>query len=229
MRGFSTITFYPTRQWFISVLRIRSGSTCFWASWIRILLSSCKNSKKNLDSYYFVTPFDFLSLKNDVNVPSKSNRQKKLCYKICFLLASWRSMTKIAGSGSRSGSGSISQKHGSADPDPPQNVMDPQQWFIYTVLRTWTSSGPIALLPGQGFLRQMWGKELWRDEPFFGRKGDGRGEAKRRWGDFALKNFASKRNEVKRDTFCILLERSSEINRLIFAVGLHKIFHFASK
>jgi hypothetical protein len=29
-------------------------------------------------------------------------------------------MTKIAGSGS------ISQRHGSADPDPPQNVMDPQ-------------------------------------------------------------------------------------------------------
>jgi hypothetical protein len=34
-------------------------------------------------------------------------------------------MTKIAGSGS----GSISQRHGSADPDPPQNVMDPQHWF----------------------------------------------------------------------------------------------------
>ncbi len=33
----------------------------FWASWI--LLSSCKNSKKNLESYYFVTLFDFLSLK----------------------------------------------------------------------------------------------------------------------------------------------------------------------
>jgi hypothetical protein len=32
------------------------------------LLSSCKNSKKNLDSYYFVTLFYFLSLKNDVNV-----------------------------------------------------------------------------------------------------------------------------------------------------------------
>ncbi len=28
---------------------------------IGILLSSCKNSKKNLDSYYFVTLFDFLS------------------------------------------------------------------------------------------------------------------------------------------------------------------------
>ncbi len=47
---------------------------------IRILLSSCKNSKKNLDSYYFVTLFDFLSLKNYLNVPpSKSNKQKKLC------------------------------------------------------------------------------------------------------------------------------------------------------
>ncbi len=28
--------------------------------------------------------------------------------------------------GSGSGSGSIGQSHGSADPDPPQNVMDPQ-------------------------------------------------------------------------------------------------------
>jgi hypothetical protein len=51
-----------------------------------------------------VTLFDFLSLKNDVNVPSK-----------------------IAGSGSESGS--ISQKHGSEDPDPPQNVMDPEHWL----------------------------------------------------------------------------------------------------
>jgi hypothetical protein len=47
--------------------------------WIRILLSSCKNSKKNLGSYYLVTLFDFLSLKNDVNVVTKSNKQKKLC------------------------------------------------------------------------------------------------------------------------------------------------------
>jgi hypothetical protein len=46
--------------------------------------SSCKNSKKNLDSYYFVNLFDFLSLKNDVNVPSKSNKKKKLCIKLFF-------------------------------------------------------------------------------------------------------------------------------------------------
>ncbi len=50
--------------------------------WIRIglqiliLLLSCKNSKKNLDSYYFLTLIDFLSLKTDVNVPLKSNEQK---------------------------------------------------------------------------------------------------------------------------------------------------------
>jgi hypothetical protein len=36
-----------------------------------------QNSKKNLGSYYFVTLFDFLSLKKDLNVPSKSNKQKK--------------------------------------------------------------------------------------------------------------------------------------------------------
>jgi hypothetical protein len=36
-----------------------------------------QNSMKNLGpSFYFVTLFDFLSLKNDVNVASKSNKQK---------------------------------------------------------------------------------------------------------------------------------------------------------
>ncbi len=76
--------------------------------------------------------FDFISLKNDVNVPSKSNQQENF-FSISFLLASWRSMTKIAGSGS--GSGSISQKHGSADPDPDphQNVMDQQHRFFLSL------------------------------------------------------------------------------------------------
>jgi hypothetical protein len=46
---------------------------------------------------------DFLSLKNDINVHSKSNKQKNLG-KNSFKLASRRSMTKIEGSG--------------ADPDP---------------------------------------------------------------------------------------------------------------
>jgi hypothetical protein len=39
-----------------------------------------QNSKKNLDSYYFATLFDFLSFKNDVNVPSKSKRQKNIFF-----------------------------------------------------------------------------------------------------------------------------------------------------
>jgi hypothetical protein len=47
-----------------------------------------ENSKKNLDSYYFVNIIDFFILKNDVNVPSNSNQQKKLCKKLSFLLAS---------------------------------------------------------------------------------------------------------------------------------------------
>jgi hypothetical protein len=62
--------------------------------------------------------------------------RKKFIKKISFLLASWRSMTKIAGSWSKSGSGSgsISQRHGSADPDPHQNVMDPEHWLQYFLL-----------------------------------------------------------------------------------------------
>ncbi len=55
--------------------------------------------------------YDFLSVKNYVNVASKSNKP------------SWRSLTKIAGSGS------VSQRYGSADQDPYQNVTDPQHWL----------------------------------------------------------------------------------------------------
>ncbi len=59
-----------------------TGSTCFWASWIRIriLLSLSKNSKKNLNFYSFVTSFWLLSLKNDVKVPSKSTMQKNFFF-----------------------------------------------------------------------------------------------------------------------------------------------------
>ncbi len=55
----------------------------FWASWIRIriLLSSCKNSKKNLD---FVTLFDFLCLKNDVNVTLKKISRTYCVKKLVF-------------------------------------------------------------------------------------------------------------------------------------------------
>ncbi len=66
-----------------------SGSTCFWASRIRIH----------------------------------------------FLLASWRSMAKLEGSGS------ISQRRGSADPDldPHQNVMEPKHWNEH-----WSNCRPVS-------------------------------------------------------------------------------------
>jgi hypothetical protein len=51
----------------------------FHKSEIRILLSSNKKCKKNIDSYCFVTSLCLFSLKNDVNVPSKSNIQQKFC------------------------------------------------------------------------------------------------------------------------------------------------------
>ncbi len=49
--------------------------------------------------------YDLLSLKNYVNVLQKAKSRNS------FFLASWGSLTKIAGSGS------ISRRHGSADPD----------------------------------------------------------------------------------------------------------------
>ncbi len=47
--------------------------------------------RKTLISTALRLLFDFLSLKNDVLVPSKSNMQKNFLTKISFLLASWRS------------------------------------------------------------------------------------------------------------------------------------------
>ncbi len=41
---------------------------------------------------------------------------------------------KIAGSGAGSGFGSIGNKHGSADPDPYQNVTDPQHCLPHGIV-----------------------------------------------------------------------------------------------
>ncbi len=45
------------------------------------------SSKKNLDSYCFLTLLDLISTKNYVNVPSKSNKQKNFLQIISFY---WR-------------------------------------------------------------------------------------------------------------------------------------------
>jgi len=88
-----------------------------------------ESSKKKLNFYFFSwLLYDFLFLKNDANVPSKSNEPKKMDF-----FASWRLLTK------RAGSGSDSQRYGSADPDPYKlsqirnTGIDPEFFFIYTV------------------------------------------------------------------------------------------------
>jgi hypothetical protein len=67
-------------------------------------------------------------MENDVKVSSKSNMQKNIVKKLVFCWGILKVKLKMEGSGSASGSesGSISQRHGSADPDPHQNVIDPQ-------------------------------------------------------------------------------------------------------
>jgi hypothetical protein len=62
------------------------------------------------------------TVKTDVNVPSKRNKQKKML-KI-FLVDILSSTDEKTGSGA--GSGSVSQWYGSADPDPYQNITDTQ-------------------------------------------------------------------------------------------------------
>ncbi len=109
-----------------------------------------KIKRKTLIPSVCLLLFDFLFLKNDVNVPSKSIKQKNFFLNQFFvgLLKvndenRWiriRTRTRIhqseawiCGSGSESGPGSISHRYGSTDPDPDahQNVMDPQHWSGY--------------------------------------------------------------------------------------------------
>ncbi len=82
-----------------------------------------------------MTLFDFLSLIKEVNVASKCNKQINCVKKVNDENSRIRIHDPDPGSGSESESGSISQRLGSAypDPDPPQNVMDPQHWLIGSV------------------------------------------------------------------------------------------------
>ncbi len=64
----------------------------------------------------------FLALKTEDNVPVGTLRKNMT--KI-YLFASLKPLKKGVGSGIGSGSGSISQRYGSGDPYPQQNVTDP--------------------------------------------------------------------------------------------------------
>ncbi len=84
---------------FTRTLTEKSGKVVFhavswiqilWASWSRgrILLSSNKNSRKNLDSYCFVTSLWLFILEKWCKCSLKSSRQKKV-----FCLKVWKSRT----------------------------------------------------------------------------------------------------------------------------------------
>ncbi len=92
----STISNEVNSSCFFQCSGSESGSTYFWDSRlrfrIRILLSSSKNSKKNLDSYSSWLLWGFLSLKNDV-LQMYLQKAKKLFYKLVFcwsLEGQWR-------------------------------------------------------------------------------------------------------------------------------------------
>jgi len=85
--------------------------------WLWILLSSSKNSKKNLDSTVLLLLYDFLSLKNEVNVTSKSNKQKNRNFVVVDVLKVTDEKAGSAGSASPRygirGFGSLPKCHGS--------------------------------------------------------------------------------------------------------------------
>jgi hypothetical protein len=76
-------------------IRIRIRIHMFWTSWIRnhlsevwiwirILLSSSKNSKKNLDFYRFVTYFGLYIFEKLCKCTFKNNKQKNFIKKLVF-------------------------------------------------------------------------------------------------------------------------------------------------
>ncbi len=91
-----------------------SGSVRFWTFRIRILRSSSKNIKKKLDFYCFGILYDFLSLKNEVSVPSKSKKNRKFLFVGILKATDEKSRIWIRKSFVRiRGSGSVQKFHGS--------------------------------------------------------------------------------------------------------------------
>ncbi len=87
--------------------------------------------RKNFISTLLWLLYDLLSLKNDVNVPSKSNKQKKTGEKFFFFFASWRLLTKRAGGSDPNQDPLV--RGTDPDLDPYQNVTDPEhfcRWWI---------------------------------------------------------------------------------------------------
>ncbi len=117
VRCVSGTTMFRTKFCCLKFSRWTKVSVCFWAFWIRIRILfgriglrfrilQTKNWRKVLISTVLWLLCVFLLLKNFINVPSKRNKHKNLGK--FFFLASWRLLTKRAGSGSKAGS--VSQR-----------------------------------------------------------------------------------------------------------------------
>jgi hypothetical protein len=119
--------------------------------WIRIRIRICMFSglldpdqakfvRKTLIPTVLWLLYDFLSLKT-VNVSSKSKKTKTFRKKNIFWLASWRSMTKIAGSNY------ISQRHGSVPKcHGSRNTGSYRHWLTPNVLKMRTK-GQLSWYP----------------------------------------------------------------------------------
>ncbi len=78
---------FKTVLWIQMILVLPDpDTTLFVRIWIWILQSFSKNSKKNLYFYCFVSSLWLLSMKDNVNVSSKSNKQKKTWIIFCGFL-----------------------------------------------------------------------------------------------------------------------------------------------
>jgi hypothetical protein len=71
-------------------------------------------------------------VKNDVNVLSKSTGNKQRDFEKKQLIFCWQSCQPLT-TAVESGSKSVSQWYGSADPDPYANVTDPQHSLKYRI------------------------------------------------------------------------------------------------
>ncbi len=90
------------------------------------IIKQKKYLKKNFIStvLWLLLPFVFYSVKTNVNVPSKSNQQKKLTKNTYFLLTSWKPLDEKSRILSRIQY--VTKLNGSPEPDTYQNVTDPQ-------------------------------------------------------------------------------------------------------
>ncbi len=113
------------------------------------------SAKKLFKRISCLCTFNDFIFKNYVNVPSKSNKQRKFEEKNNFLLTSWRSWMKIAGSvsGSGSESGFISQRYGSVPKFHGSATLSAR--IVVRLAQRWHDSCSLGVLYGDLGIRKL--------------------------------------------------------------------------